>query len=358
VIDLRTALPRAWAKQSGWLIWLLPLSLLYAAVTSLQRTLYRWNIKKSYTSPVPVMVIGNITVGGSGKTPLLIELVRYLTEEQHLNVGVISRGYGGDQSKFPHLVQADDLAIEVGDEPLLIVQKTGVALAVGANRQAAIESLLADAAAKGHSLDIILSDDGLQHLALDRQLEWIVLDVDRGLGSGWLLPAGFLRESTDRLDTATVIEHGQAQINEVVSPYRMHLIAGDLEALSLVSSSSLAESLRSDHPFSPPQPPQRVHAVAGIGNPARFFNSLRDLGFEVIEHPFADHHPYQISDVQFEDDLPIITTAKDAQRLQGLIQSNVWVLPVEAFLTPECYALLYKQLSELGVLSERRQTNR
>jgi tetraacyldisaccharide 4'-kinase len=348
VIDLRTALPRAWAKQSGWLFWLLPLSLLYALATSLQRTLYRLNIKKSYTSPVPVMVIGNITVGGSGKTPLLIELVRYLTEEQHLKVGVISRGYGGDQSKFPHLVQADDLAIEVGDEPLLIVQKTGVALAVGANRQAAIECLLADATVKGHSLDIILSDDGLQHLALDRQLEWIVLDVDRGLGSGWLLPAGFLRESPDRLDTATVIEHGQARINEMESPYRMHLIAGDLEALASLS----------DHRFSTPQPPQRVHAVAGIGNPSRFFISLRDLGFEVIEHPFADHHPYQISDVQFEDDLPIITTAKDAQRLQGLIQSNVWVLPVEASLTPECYALLYKQLSELGVLTERRQTNR
>jgi tetraacyldisaccharide 4'-kinase len=294
---------------------------------------------------------------------LLIELVRYLTEEQHLNVGVISRGYGGDQTMFPHLVQADDLAKDVGDEPLLIVQKTGVALAVGANRQAAIESLLADATAKGQSLDIILSDDGLQHLALGRQLEWIVLDVDRGLGSGWLLPVGFLRESPDRLDTTTVIEHGQAKINEEGSPYRMHLIAGDLEALTSVSDSllvesSLAKSSLSDHPFSPPQPPQRVHAVAGIGNPARFFTSLRDLGFEVIEHPFADHHPYQISDVQFEDDLPIITTAKDAQRLQGLIQSNVWVLPVEASLTPECYSLLYKQLFELGVLTERRQTNR
>jgi tetraacyldisaccharide 4'-kinase len=348
VIDLRTALPRAWAKQSSWLLWLLPLSLLYALVTSLQRTLYRLNIKKTYQSPVPVMVIGNITVGGSGKTPLLIELVRYLTEEQNLNVGVISRGYGGDQTQFPHLVQAGDLAKTVGDEPLLIVQKTGVALAVGANRQAAIEVLLADAAHKGCPLDIILSDDGLQHLALGRQLEWIVLDIDRGLGSGWLLPAGFLRESPDRLETTTVIEHGNAKIDEESSSYRMHLVSGDLEPLSP----------EADYQYLPPQPPQRVHAVAGIGNPSRFFNSLRHLGFDVIEHPFADHHPYQASDVQFNDDFPMITTAKDAQRLKGLIQSNVWVLPVEASLSPECYSLLYKQLSELGVLTERRQTNR
>ncbi len=347
MIDLRTALPKAWAQQSSWLVLLLPLSLLYAMVTCVQRALYRWNIKKTYQSPVPVMVIGNITVGGSGKTPLLIELVRYLTEEQNLNVGVISRGYGGDQAIFPRIVQPNDLAENVGDEPLLIVQQTGVALAVGANRQAAIKCLLADAAEKERVLDIILSDDGLQHLALGRQLEWIVLDVDRGLGSGWLLPAGFLRESSERLETVTVIEHGNAKEEDAESPYRMHLIAGDLEPLS-----------QSNHTFSPPEPPQRVHAVAGIGNPARFFNTLRTLGFDVMEHPFADHYPYQVIDVQFNDDLPIITTAKDAQRLLGLIEQNVWVLPVKASLTPECYSLLYTQLSELGVLSERRQTNR
>lgn len=344
MIDLRTALPRAWARQSLWLICLLPLSLLYGLLTRLQRMLYCLKIKKTYQSPVPVMVIGNITVGGSGKTPLLIELVRYLSQEQHLNVGVISRGYGGDQTLFPRIVNATDFAKNVGDEPLLIVQKTGVSLAVSANRQAAIECLLAEAAHKKKPLDIILSDDGLQHWALGRQLEWIVLDVDRGLGSGWLLPAGFLRESPDRLKTATVIEHGNnTPINQTSSPYKMHLVSGDLEPLA----SSAFHLL-------PPQPPQRVHAVAGIGNPARFFQSLRHLGFDVIEHAFADHYPYQASDVQFKDDFPIITTAKDAQRLTGLIQTNAWVLPVEAALSPECYSLLYQQLSELGVLTANR----
>lgn len=347
MIDLRTALPNAWARQSSWLLWLLPLSALYAMVTGLQRTLYRLNIKKIYQSPVPVMVIGNITVGGSGKTPLLIELVRYLTEEQKINVGVISRGYGGNETIFPHIVQPNDLAESVGDEPLLIVQQTGVALSVGSNRQTSIESLILYAASKHQTLDIILSDDGLQHLALGRQLEWIVVDTDRGFGNGFLLPAGYLREDPERLATATVIEHGTKGTSN--SLYQMHLIAGELEPLL---------PLAFHHQIRAPQPPQRVHAVAGIGNPSRFFNSLRNLGFEVIEHPFADHHPYQLQDVKFDDDLPIITTAKDAQRLHGLISFNVWILPVKASLTPDCYALLYKQLSNLGVLSERRQTNR
>lgn len=347
MIDLRTALPNAWARQSSWLFLLLPLSALYALVTGIQRTLYHFNVKKTYQSPVPVMVIGNITVGGSGKTPLLIELVRYLTVEQKLNVGVISRGYGGDESIFPHIVQTDDLAELVGDEPLLIVQQTGVLLSVGINRKESIEYLMSHADIIDRPLDIILSDDGLQHLAMGRQLEWIVVDTDRGFGNGFLLPAGFLREQPERLKTATVIEHGTKGASQ--APYQMHLVAGDIEPLSPLSFK---------HQIRAPQPPQRVHAVAGIGNPSRFFDSLRNLGFEVIEHPFADHHPYQLADVKFDDDLPIITTAKDAQRLLGLISFNVWVLPVKASLTPECYTLLYKQLSDIGVLSERRQTNR
>ncbi|AXI02794.1 tetraacyldisaccharide 4'-kinase [Aquirhabdus parva] len=349
-MSLRTALPRAWANQAPWLFWLRPLSALYAAVTGFQRLLYRLDIKKAYESPVPVMVIGNITVGGSGKTPLLIELVRYLQQEQKLGVGVISRGYGGEASTFPRIVHADDSAKVVGDEPLLIVQQTGVPMAVGANRQAAIECLLAHVAAEGSSLNLILSDDGLQHLALGRKLEWIVLDANRGIGKGWLLPAGFLRESPDRLNTATVIEHSDFPLTDDPeagqSIYQMRLIPGDLLPLD-----------QSMDPRAAPQPPQRVHAVAGIGNPARFFTSLRHLGFDVIEHAFADHHPYQLSDVQFKDTLPIITTAKDAQRLQGLIQ-QAWILPVKAWLSPACYSLLYRQLLEIGVLPDRRQIQR
>lgn len=348
-MSLRTALPRAWAEQSSWLVLLLPLSVLYALITGVQRLFYRLNFKTAYQSPVPVMVIGNITVGGSGKTPLLIELVRYLRDEHKLQVGVISRGYGGDAKTFPRMVRIDDSAQTVGDEPLLIVQQTGVAMAVGTNRQAAIECLLQDATHRGITLDIILSDDGLQHLAMGRHLEWIVLDTDRGTGRGWLLPAGFLREGIERLDTATVIEHGSKPVDEaefVQSPYQMRLIAGELIPLVQVQSN-----------LTPPQPPTRVHAVAGIGNPARFFASLRHLGFEVIEHPFADHHPFVASDVHFADNLPIITTAKDAPRLEGLLE-QAWILPVKAWLSSDCYTLLYHQLTQIGVLEDRRHTRR
>ena len=324
--DLKQALPRAWANRAPWLLALLPLSALYGAVTSLQRLAYRIGYKHAYRAPVPVMIIGNITVGGSGKTPLIIALVEYL-RQRGVRVGVISRGYGG-VGPFPRVVQADDSPNQVGDEPLLIVQQTHVALAVGPNRQAAIECLLA-----AGPLDLILSDDGLQHLALARDLEWIVLDTRRGLGNGWLLPAGPLRESAQRLQTATVIEHGPSSAD-----LQMQLVAGTLQPLQVNQVIS-----------SMPQAGMRVHAVAGIGDPARFFATVRGLGFVPIEHPFADHHAYQASDVQFDDGLPMLTTAKDAVKLQALGISG-WVVPVQAQLSADCYALLDTQLQALGLV--------
>jgi tetraacyldisaccharide 4'-kinase len=324
--DLKQALPRAWANRAPWLLALLPLSALYGAVTLLQRLAYRIGYKHAYRAPVPVMIIGNITVGGSGKTPLIIALVEYL-RQRGVRVGVISRGYGG-VGPFPRVVQADDSPNQVGDEPLLIVQQTHVALAVGPNRQAAIECLLA-----AGPLDLILSDDGLQHLALARDLEWIVLDTRRGLGNGWLLPAGPLRESSQRLQTATVIEHGPSSAD-----LQMQLVAGTLQPLQVNQAIN-----------SVPQAGMRVHAVAGIGDPARFFATVRELGFVPIEHPFADHHAYQASDVQFDDGLPMLTTAKDAVKLQALGVFG-WVVPVQAQLSADCYALLDTQLQALGLV--------
>lgn len=166
----------AWNKQAKWLIVLRPLSILYRSISKMNHQLYLAGIKPTYTAPVPVMVIGNITVGGSGKTPLLIHLVDYL-DSIDVRVGVISRGYGG-KGPFPAYVDVDSEPDEVGDEPCLIVQSTGVPMVVGANRQKNIELLLLK-----HDLDLIISDDGLQHYALKRQLEWIVLDNNRGLGN-------------------------------------------------------------------------------------------------------------------------------------------------------------------------------
>jgi tetraacyldisaccharide 4'-kinase len=254
------------------------------------------------------MVVGNITVGGSGKTPLIIELVNFL-QYFGLNVAVISRGYGG-QGPFPRIVQDDDTPDMVGDEPVLIVQET--------------------------IPDLILSDDGLQHLALQRDLEWIVLDVDRGLGNQQLLPSGFLREPVSRLENATVIEHGKLAQTD----------------LTMQLESNALRPLMTHSKIKPPLA-TTVHAVAGIGVPQRFFQSLKELGFEVIEHVFPDHHDYQPADLDFDDDLPIITTAKDAVKLQQfadlLNEKQIWILPVKAHLSIACYELLLQQLQSLNI---------
>lgn len=357
--DIKQWLPAAWQRQAWWLVFLLPLSAVYAAVTGLIRLSYRFGWQQAYRAPVPVMVVGNITVGGSGKTPLIIHLVKYLQQHYQLNVGVISRGYGAkisgtklstatlngvqisaakDQAVtdpeelngFPRLVTAEATPDQVGDEPVLIVQQTGVPMAVAPNRQAAIECLLA-----AHpEIELILSDDGLQHLALARDIEWIVLDAARGIGSGWLLPAGSLRESANRLQHSTVVVHGQTDTD-----LQMQLVAQPLQPLNLMQQ----------HDDIKPCAGDRVHAVAGIGHPARFFQQLRDLGFVVIEHAFADHHDYVAADVAFADGLPMVTTGKDAVKLFGL-GVNGWVLPVEASLSEGCYRVLHQQLSAVGLV--------
>jgi tetraacyldisaccharide 4'-kinase len=320
---------QAWSRQSAWLKFLRPLSGLYGLIINCRHYLYRQNILKSYRAPVPVMVVGNITVGGSGKTPLIIELVNFL-QYFGLNVAVISRGYGG-QGPFPRIVQDDDTPDMVGDEPVLIVQQTGVIMAVGPNRQQAIELILQETIP-----DLILSDDGLQHLALQRDLEWIVLDVDRGLGNQQLLPSGFLREPVSRLENATVIEHGKLAQTD----------------LTMQLESNALRPLMTHSKIKPPLA-TTVHAVAGIGVPQRFFQSLKELGFEVIEHVFPDHHDYQPADLDFDDDLPIITTAKDAVKLQQfadlLNEKQIWILPVKAHLSIACYELLLQQLQSLNI---------
>lgn len=333
--DIKQWLPAAWQRQAWWLALLLPLSGLYALVTGLLRLSYRLGVQQAYRAPVPVMVIGNITVGGTGKTPLIIHLVKHLQQQYQLNVGVISRGYGahdhGESGVFPKLVDATSTPDQVGDEPVLIVQQTAVPMAVAPNRQAAIECLLV-----AHpEIELILCDDGLQHLALARDIEWVVLDAARGLGSGWLLPAGALRESASRLAHSTVIQHGDSS-----AALRMQLVAQPLQPLNPMQQ----------HDQYAPSAGDRVHAVSGIGHPQRFFQQLRDLGFVVIEHAFVDHHVYVAADVAFGDRLPLITTGKDAVKLFSLGVLG-WVLPVEARLSTACYSLLSQQLSDVGLLA-------
>jgi len=324
----------AWNKQSKWLIALRPLSWLYQFGFTVNKQLYQKGIKKTYKAPVPVMIIGNITVGGSGKTPLLIQLVKYL-QHQHVRVGVISRGYGG-QGPFPALVTLDSVPDQVGDERCLIVQSTEVAMVVGGNRQANIELLL-----QHYQLDLIISDDGLQHWALARQIEWIVLDNNRGLGNQKLLPEGYLREPVSRLKHGTVIEHA----HQPHSALNMHLEVTEPYLLN----PSFDQSEQFD-------PTLDYYAVVGIGFPQRFYNTLESIGVTQFQcHEFPDHYDYEIDDLQFEDNNPIITTEKDAVKLLPLLKNHstfsreIWVVPVGAVLSDECYLLLNQQLTQLGM---------
>ena len=332
-MSLAQYLQDAWYKQASWLIVLRPLSWLYGLGFRLNRHLYQSGCKSTYTAPVPVMVIGNITVGGSGKTPLLIQLVKYL-QQQQIRVGVISRGYGGS-GPFPLLVTSEVEAAVAGDEPCLIVQSTGVPMAVGANRQAAIALLL-----QSTELDLIISDDGLQHWALARQIEWIVLDQNRGLGNEKLLPEGYLREPKSRLENSSVIQHSKT----AQSALNMHLAIGQPYLLNQHCDTSPFNC----HAF--------FHAVVGIGFPERFYQTLKQLGVQQFQaHEFADHHDYKIEDVYFDDAEVIITTEKDAVKLKTLLKkypnfnTPIWVVPVDAVLSADCYALLAQQLQPLGI---------
>lgn len=322
----------AWNAQAKWLVVLRPLSWLYRLGFVSNHWLYQKGIKKSYSAPIPVMVIGNITVGGSGKTPLLIHLVDYLTEK-NVRVGVISRGYGG-QGPFPAYVDFNTSPEIVGDEPALIVQATGVPMAVGPNRQKSIELLL-----HKHELDLIICDDGLQHWALNRQIEWIVLDNNRGLGNQKLLPEGYLREPVTRLKTGTVIEHSANPSSEL----HMHLAASQPYLLNQDNNKIF-------------DPQAAFYAVVGIGFPQRFYQTLQNLGIEQFQcHEFPDHHDYDIEDLQFDDNNPIITTEKDAVKIMALLKQypdfkqDIWVVPVDAVLSPACYSVLQQQLQQYGI---------
>ena len=322
----------AWNKQAKWLIVLRPLSWLYRGGFLLNKKLYQMGIKSSYQAAVPVMVIGNITVGGSGKTPLLIQLVSYL-QNKNVRVGVISRGYGG-KGPFPAYVDLESVPDVVGDEPCLIVQSTGVPMVVGSNRQQSIEYLLSK-----HDLDLIVSDDGLQHLALQRQIEWIVLDQNRGLGNQKLLPEGYLREPVSRLNTGTVIEHAASPKTAL----NMHLEVNTPYLLNAIEAKIF-------------NPANNFYAVVGIGFPQRFYKTLDSIGIHQFQcHEFPDHYDYEITDLQFEDSNPIITTEKDAVKILPLLKQNpdfkreIWVVPVEAVLSPQCYEILHQQLQQVGI---------
>ena len=284
------------------------LSALYGALVRLRTELYRVGWMRRRRVSLPVIVVGNLTVGGAGKTPLTLALIDAL-RQRGWRPGVISRGYGGS-ARGPLRVQADTPASVCGDEPKLIAERSAAPLAVARRRHEAARLLQASA-----DVDVLIADDGLQHLALERDIELLVIDGQRRFGNQLLLPAGPLRESLTRLREVDwrLCNGGEAQDGEVAMTLRL----GEPRAL-LDPQRHMAFAR------------QRVHAVAGIGDPSRFFASLHRLGIEIIAHPFADHHVYRPDDLAFADDLPVWMTEKDAVKCTTFAQAHWYAVPVDA----------------------------
>jgi tetraacyldisaccharide 4'-kinase len=305
-----------------WLQLLRPLSWLFRIATSARRFFYRYLFARK-RSLIPVIVVGNISVGGTGKTPLLIALADE-ARRRGLRVGIVSRGYGGNASIFPLSVDGNTSVAVCGDEPAMMAQRLGVPVVIDPDRARAVAAL------EGRC-DVILSDDGLQHYAMARDIEIVVVDAARGFGNGLCLPAGPLREPLSRLRTVDfLVANGVDTVRFL--PHHYDFVEMQLRPTACIHVATgermTAEDFFRQHPS--------VHAVAGIGHPQRFFSTLRTLGTVVIEHPFPDHFHYAPSDLQFADVFPVVMTEKDAVKCRQMNLQQAWYVEVDACL-PETF---------------------
>ena len=312
-------------RRTALTLALTPLSWLFGAIAAGRRLLYRMGLFRSTSLPVPVIVVGNIAVGGAGKTPLTIALVAALRDRGY-RVGIVSRGYGGNGTTA-RAVTSGSHPDDVGDEPLLLLARTGVPVWVGADRVAAAQSLLA----AHHDIEVIVSDDGLQHTALRRDCEIVVVDARRGFGNGALLPAGPLREPMARLSSVDAIVINGAEVPAHVAA-SLSRFASSAPTFSMTLDGERFVNLV-DGRTAPPDAFARksVHALAGIGNPDRFFATLRALGLEPVCHSFADHHRFAARDLGVANSAgAIVMTEKDAIKCRAFADARMWALPVTA----------------------------
>ncbi|MCH9692939.1 MAG: tetraacyldisaccharide 4'-kinase [Gammaproteobacteria bacterium] len=307
----------------GWI--LRPLSGLYWLVSRLRAWLYSRGVFSTHKVSVPVVVVGNITAGGTGKTPTVIWLVNEMRDRGY-QPGIISRGYGGSKSGTSMRVDADSEAAVVGDEPVLLARRAACPVAVDADRVRAASMLVDD------GVNVIIADDGLQHLRLQRDFEICVVDGVRGLGNRRLLPAGPMRESEDRLQSVDqVLINGNEDID--LRGTHFVLLPADAERVNGSATKALREFAGST-----------VHAVAAIGNPARFFDMLRQHEIDVVEHAFADHASLGRADLDFGDELEVLMTEKDAVKLGRSIANRFWYVPVNLSMEAVSVATLMQQL--------------
>jgi len=314
-----------WYKDAFLGILLLPFAYVFSDIVRIRRYLYRQGILKSHTLPVPVIIIGNITVGGTGKTPLIIWLAELLVEAGY-KPGIISRGYGGKSDTWPQVVTGKSDVHKVGDEALLIANRTKLPLVISPSRVEAGKKLLAE-----FDCNVLLSDDGLQHYKLNRDIEVVVIDGERRFGNGYCLPAGPMRESTERLaDVDFVVVNGEKYDDR---EYAMQLL-GD-SAVNLKSGEQ--KSLADFHGF-------ECHALAGIGNPERFFKLLAANGLSCRTHSFPDHFLFQPHDIDFGDNKPVLMTEKDAVKCKHFATNKMWVLPISADISENLTNIILKKL--------------
>ncbi|MCU6675198.1 tetraacyldisaccharide 4'-kinase [Leclercia adecarboxylata] len=308
---------RIWSGESPLWLLLLPLSWLYGLVSGLIRLSYKVGLKRAWRAPVPVVVVGNLTAGGNGKTPVVIWLVEQLTQ-RGIRVGVVSRGYGGKAERYPLLLTGQTTTAQAGDEPVLIFQRTGAPVAVSPVRSEAVQALLSQT-----YVQMVITDDGLQHYALARDKEIVVIDGVRRFGNGWWLPAGPMRERASRLKSvdAVIVNGGSAQAGEIPMQLRPGL------AVNLVTGE------RRDVAELP-----NLVAMAGIGHPPRFFSTLEACGARLLNTvPLADHQALSQAQVAgfTAPGQTLIMTEKDAVKCRAFARDNWWYLPVDAELQGE-----------------------
>lgn len=307
-------LTQHWYSNKRWLYTLWPLSFCYRLAVALRYSCYRLKILSSKRFSIPIIIVGNITTGGTGKTPLVIWLAHYLREKGY-SPGIVTRGYSGKSSFYPRTVSADCNPEEVGDEAVLLAQKTACPVVIDRNRPNAVAKLLAE-----NACNIIISDDGLQHYALERDIEIAVIDGTRRLGNGLCLPAGPLREPPFRLKKVDfVVSNGVNQANE----HAMQLLVGQIIQLNNPMLSCSTTHIKQ----------KTIHAIAGIGNPTRFFDLLKSLGLTIVEHVFPDHYKFRATDIDFGADALVIMTEKDAVKCRSFADERHWVLPIYAHLS-------------------------
>ncbi|WP_024901734.1 tetraacyldisaccharide 4'-kinase [Robbsia andropogonis] len=331
----------AWQRRglTAWSLW--PLSLLFGAIAGLRRAAFQRGWRRSIRVPVPVVVIGNVTVGGAGKTPTVIALVEAL-REQGLTPGVVSRGHGSAASRRPRPTVVDAHAMhaatpaDIGDEPALIVRRTGAPLAVGRDRVAAAQALLAVVP----DVDVILCDDGLQHYRLARDMEIVVFDARLG-GNGFLLPAGPLREPMTRRRDATVINNAPVSIAPAdwSNTFAMTLVPGD--AWQVCAAGTPPHRALSSFAG---RDASRTLAAAGIGAPERFFDMLRGLGIATRTLPLPDHHAFDRNPFHGDPAETILVTEKDAVKCGDWHDPRIWAVPVEGVLDPRLIALVVEKV--------------